>query len=381
MFIEPGPAVSSAHISCLRGEANISFDQLGNPVETHWCGTTETNKAVIAPDVLFGDIHCHSMYSDGLRTPEDCYQFARDVIGLDFCAVTDHVVQMSDEEWALTLEANRRFHRDGEFITLNGYELNYPGIGDKNLYYPGKEGPLLRDRHWGTEELIDPHTHVPQWLEAGAIMMSHLHAGNLTKFYVPELCRLVEIYSNWGCCERYGARPIFIPSLRQNFRGQWAQDALKAGWHIAFTGNSDDHMARPGWSGWHRVERVYHGGLTAVYAEEPTRKGIFEGLKNRRTYATSGSRIRIEAELNGYAPGSVDVPGGECCIRLAVAAASRIQSIKLIQHGGSVACVHPEYAVCQGELRCAGLSGPCYLRIQEQSGHQAWTSPWYLTNE
>ena len=377
MLMEPGPAVSAAHISSLRGHAEITFDQLGNPVETQWSGTAKDTESSIAPGVLFGDMHCHSMYSDGLWTPEDCYRFARDVIGLDFCAVTDHVVQMSDDEWQRTMEANRLFHKDGEFLTLNGYELNYPGIGDKNLYYPGEEGPLLRDRHWGTEELIDPHTHVERWLENGAIMMSHLHAGNLTKFYVPELCRLVEIYSNWGCCECQGAHPTFIPSLRQDFRGQWAQDALAAGWHIAFTGNSDDHMARPGWSGWHRVERVYRGGLTAVYTDEPTRKGLFDALKNRRTYATSGSRIRVEADMNGFLPGSKIASAGEYCIRLSVSDPSPILSIELISGGQILSSIQPQAGSWQGELRLSSLPGPCYLRIRQQSGHTAWTSPWY----
>lgn len=377
VFVTPGPAVRCAHISSLRGQAEITFDHLDNPVETRWIGTTEQAEQ---PPVLFGDIHCHSMYSDGLWEPEDCYRFARDVIGLDFCAVTDHVVQMSDEEWERTLETNRRWNRDGQFITLNGYELNYPGIGDKNLYYPGEDSPLLRDRHWGTEELIDPYTHVPRWLAEGAVMMAHLHAGNLTKFYVPELCRLVEIYSNWGCCECEGAQPAFIPSLRQDFRGQWAQDALTAGWRIGFTGNSDDHMARPGWSGWHRVERVYHGGLTAVRTASSTRSGIFEALKDRRTYATSGARILIDAELNGAPMGSTVVAGPESCIRLAVNAAAPILSIELISHGKTISCIHPQGAAWQGELLCSGLTGPCYLRIRRQDGHQAWTSPWYLEN-
>lgn len=378
IIVLPGEVVSTKHIECLRGTADITLDRQGNPIQTVWGPKTSPYHCKSGHQICFGDIHCHSEYSDGLWTPNDCYSFARDTIGLDFCAVTDHVVQMSDDEWEKTIDTNRKWHEDGKFITLVGYELNYPGIGDKNIYYPGESGLLLRDRVWETGEPIDPHSHVKNWLSQGAIMMAHLHAGNLSKFYVPELCRLVEIYSNWGNCERFGAQPTFIPSLRQNFDGQWAANALDLGWKIAFTGNSDDHMARPGWSGWHRVERVYHGGLTAVYTSEPTRKGIFEALKERHTYATSGTRIIVEATMNGKLPGTEFVPTGDLCISYYLKDVCQIEKIELIHNGGTVQTRVVNGNEAAGEFLCAQNDGNYYLRITQLNGHHAWTSPWYV---
>ena len=380
IIVTPGPVVETKEIDTIRGTATVSFDKKGNPVSTTWQNKTNHHFCKTGHQICFGDIHCHSMYSDGLWSPDECYRFAKEVIGLDFCAVTDHVVQMSDDEWNETLEINKKWHCDGSFVTLVGYELNYPGIGDKNIYYPGDSGLLLRDREWGTENLIDPHSHVDTWLNQGAIMMSHLHAGNLSKFYVPELCKLVEIYSNWGNCEQKGAKPTFIPSLRTNFDGQWATNALEYGWKIAFTGNSDDHMARPGWSGWHRIERVYHGGLTAVYTTEPTRKGIFHALKNRHTYATSGSRIIVEATMNGALPGSELTSTELLNISYYLKDSSPIEKIELVHNGKTVQTKMVNGTEASGDFVYEPNNGSYYLRVTQLNGHHAWTSPWYLNN-
>lgn len=380
LIVRSGKAVRELSTKCLRGEASVSFDLHDNPVRINWNRKTKPDRTEDGRYILWGDMHCHSSFSDGIGTPDECYRFARESAALDFCAVTDHVVQMSDEEWERTIEANRDWHEEGRFLTLLGYELNYPGIGDKNIYYPSEEGLLLRDTVWRTNEKIHPHTHVKQWLEQGAIMMSHLHAGGLPGFYIPGFCCLVELYSNWGNCERSGALPTFIPSLRRDFKGQWASDALSLGWKVGFTANSDDHMAMPGWSGWHRVERVYHSGLTAVYAKEPTRESLFVSLRNRQTYATSGKRIILDAHMNGELPGS-EIPVDEKAeIDMRVVGTTTIKSIELISKNGIEVLLHPNTAYWFGDLTIQPTDGPYYIRITQKDGHHAWTSPWYVEN-
>jgi len=65
---------------------------------------------------------------------------------------------------------------------------------------------------------------------------------------------------------------------------------LKKGHKFGFIGASDDHRYIPG-----------HGGaLTGIYAKELTRQGLFEALKARRNFATTGSRIIIEFRVSGH---------------------------------------------------------------------------------
>ncbi|MET0552068.1 MAG: hypothetical protein ABW221_03460, partial [Vicinamibacteria bacterium] len=54
-----------------------------------------------------GQLHAHTSYSDGLLTPADAYAAAR-AQGLDFFAVTDHLEQLDDAEWAATRAAAAR---------------------------------------------------------------------------------------------------------------------------------------------------------------------------------------------------------------------------------------------------------------------------------
>jgi hypothetical protein len=57
-----------------------------------WFRTTDRRVIVV------GDLHGHT-FSDGRGTVETVYDFAENVAGLDFCAVTDHDFQIVDWMW------------------------------------------------------------------------------------------------------------------------------------------------------------------------------------------------------------------------------------------------------------------------------------------
>jgi len=111
--------------------------------------------------------------------------------------------------------------------------------------------------------------------------------------------------------------------------GSFARDGLKLGLElekelgfnplqIGFIGSTDTHNATPGdTEEWdyrgksafkdasavkrllkrkfgHAVPITHNpGGLAAIWAEENTRDALFDGLRNKETYATSGTRIRL----------------------------------------------------------------------------------------
>ena len=97
----------------------------------------------------------------------------------------------------------------------------------------------------------------------------------------PQLARprtgtLIEVYSEWGEFEWF------------------LREALEKGYQVGFTAGSDDHKGRPGAAPPGSGSFGVYGGLTCIYASELTREGLWEALKARRCYGTTGQRILLD---------------------------------------------------------------------------------------
>ena len=102
----------------------------------------------------------------------------------------------------------------------------------------------------------------------------------------PEFERLVEVYSEWGEFE------WFL---------KWA---LENDYRVGFTAGSDDHKGRPGAAYPGSGSFGVYGGLTCVFATELTRRGLWQALKARRCYGTTGQRIPVNVNADGHPMGS-----------------------------------------------------------------------------
>jgi hypothetical protein len=147
----------------------------------------------------------------------------------------------------------------------------------------------------------------------------------------PKLRPLIEIYSHHGLSEYYAPQhPLSYKVLHKAGRQElasgphYAQDAWAAGEILGVIASSDDHSARPG---------LPFKGLAAVYAQELTRDAIFDALKNQRTYGTTGQRILLQFEINGYMMGSriVMARGRHPEIRVAVGGTDDLDFIEVLR--------------------------------------------------
>nr|MBC8492180.1 DUF3604 domain-containing protein [Chloroflexota bacterium] len=107
-----------------------------------------------------------------------------------------------------------------------------------------------------------------------------------------EVMPLVEVFSTHGNSEYYDCPRHVLWQAR----GQSVVDALLRGFRLGFIGSSDYHEVLTGHllriqdtprtiNNQHMQARC---GLAAVRANALTRTGLFEAMKARRTYATSG---------------------------------------------------------------------------------------------
>ncbi len=336
----------------------------------------------VAPNLLWADLHGHSHVSDGTGTPDDYFRYARDVAGLDAAALTDHdhwgmpFLDESEEIWAGIQQSVQRFHEPGVFVSLLGYEWTSWIYGHRHVLYFQDEGEI----HSSAEEATDHPTELWDALRGQAAMtFAHHSAGApvATDWRIPpdaELEPLVEIASVHGSSESNDT-PGRVQGAQE---GNFVRDALGRGYPLGFVASGDSHDGHPGLT--HLASG--RGGVAAILSQTKTREGLLSALRARRTYATNGPRILLHATLDGF-PVGADVPAAsEHRLKIKVASTTQLQAIEVVQDGEVVASLLEEASeavsletILPGS---ADTTSYLYLRVRQEGGGAAWTSPFFL---
>jgi len=351
---------------------------------------------------FWGDIHIHTKLSgDGQGTRP--YEYARDVSGLDFAATADHWETLGEPGCEILLEWARRAHKPGRFVTILADERNPAALtGHHNLYFRDEETYLehrCANRQNAADidlESLDPeramliphHTGIA-W---GALVRGDSGAAVRIDSQDRGLRPSIEIYSHHGQSEHYAPQHILSyefnrmrnPERRANTSMPgpfYAEDWWKAGRRVGVIASSDEHSGRGG---------LRHGGIAAVWAAGLTREAVFDAIKARRSYATTGERILVDFTVAGEAMGgAVKAPEGEKAeIRLAVWGTDTLLRVEILRYRFGVdedfhtvlsESPRPEttdaaYEI-HDEIKC-----PCvyYARVVQEPLEwpaMAWTSP------
>lgn len=279
--------------------------------------------------VFWGDIHVHTTMSNcwlwSCKEPELCYAYARDITHLDFAAAADHLRGIASEEgrWERLRQLVEHYDAPGAFVPLLAFESSHAkGFGgDNNVYFRDKSAPyfwLDRDDMRG----IEPRVHLRelwQWLDSlGQPYMTIPHhtaraAKNRTfdePYYDARREPLFEIYSGWGSSEM--PPPNGFPLAGGNSDEQaYFVDAIRNGCRYGVIASSDDHSTLPGGQHRHRgaplgcktLTGTHHQGLAAVRATSLTRESLWDGMRARRTYATTLARTLVDMRIGDASMG------------------------------------------------------------------------------
>ncbi len=281
----------------------------------------------------WGDLHGQSEETVGTNPVASYFRFARESALIDFAGHQGNDFQITAAVWdEIKAQANGQ-NENGRFVAYVGWEWsgNTPVGGDHNVYYLDDDGPLHRSSHVLIPDKSDIDTdclHVTDLYQAlkGKRAMLVPHVGgryaNL-EWHDPELEPVIEVYSEWGEFE------WFL---------KWA---LEQGYQVGFTAGSDDHKGRPGaaWSG--SGSFGVYGGLTCIYAEELTRQGLWDALKARRCYGTSGARILVDVRAGDHPMGAAFESSGAPAIDVEVVGTAPIERIDLFR-GTQIVRTWPE---------------------------------------
>ena len=267
--------------------------------------------------VYWGETHGHTGFAEGQGSPDGYYRFGRDVARLDFLSLSEHDIWMDDFEWQTLQELVEKYHVDGKFTAILGFEWTsrLPYGGHHNVFFrnppgrlrvPNQTAPLLDELYEGLHRdnsaddvLVIPHAHQPgDWTNSDGSVE-----------------RLVEIQSGHGTFDWFGNK------------------YLANGFRVGFVGASDNHVGHPGYSG---MTNRQLGGLAAVLADENTADAIFDGLRSRATYATTGERILVDATLNGVGMGQEQAQSANRTIECTVNGTAPIDTIDVVKNGNVV---------------------------------------------
>ena len=235
----------------------------------------------------WGDLHGQSGESIGIGTSYSYFDFARNKAFLDLTSHQANDFQVNNKFWAYLNELAAEFLEEGRFVTFPGYEWsgNTAVGGDRNVYFRTEGRQIHRSSHALLPERHDLDTDAPNvnllfeaLKDEDCVVYAHVGGryADIKYGHDPKLERSMEIHSAWGTFE-------------------WLlTDGFPLGHRSGVVCNSDGHKGRPGASYPGASMFGAYGGLTCFYAKELTRDGIFECLRKRHHYGTTGTRLHLD---------------------------------------------------------------------------------------
>jgi len=286
---------------------------LSNPIRCH-----ESQPAV---RLYWGDLHGQTEETVGTGSIDDYLDYARHCAAVDATGHQGNDFQITAEVYERIQSALATANEPGRFVTLHGYEWsgNTPAGGDRNIYYLNG-GPIHRSSHTLIDDRSDASTdrypadrlHATFSGRDDVLSVPHIggrHA-NLD-YHDAALEPVIEIASQWG-------------------RFEWfARDALQRGLKVGFIGGSDDHSGRPGWSAATVAHHGVRGGLTAFLASDLTRENLWDALRSRRCYGTTGERIILDVTVDGQPMGSEFTTNAAPLVRCHVVGTADLETIEV----------------------------------------------------
>ncbi|MCX7017780.1 MAG: CehA/McbA family metallohydrolase [bacterium] len=333
----------------------------------------------------FGDLHGHTSLSDGTGEIDEYYLMRRDEYAMDFASLTDHDTfvgsSLHPSEWEQIKEITEHFNEPGRFATLFGYEwttLRTPkGSGHMCVYSTKRDMPLM--------DHTDPEFENAAKLTArakqlGCICIPH-HigwTGVVWEQFDPAVVPVAEIVSVHGAYEFMGNRPI---AHRGGIKGCFIQDGLARGLRFGLIGGTDCHGLL--WQHgvcWKRDP--FAAGLACVLAPELSRESVFDAIRNRRCYATSGVRMRMVFEINGRVMGETFESADPHSILIEFDSESPVQWIELVRNNATLHSFGAEGH--RSTFRWEDKNPPpgtsvYFARITCRDGNMAWSSPIWVT--
>ncbi len=361
--------------------------------------------------LYWGVLHGEWDRADSAENIESYLRYARDEKALQFISSSnfDAEEETSNDVWKLVSQQIAEFNEDDRFVALLGFQwFGEPKTeGLRHFIYSKDSKPILRRKDTKSNSLKKIYkTSNPK--EMIAIPTFTMGKTTLYDFedFSPEYERVAEIYNSWGsseCAAKAGNISPIAGSgkncIAESAEGS-LQKALNAGCRFGFVAGGHDD--RGPYSQLFDSEQVqYPAGMTAILAKEHSRSSLIDALQNRSCYATTGEKIILGFHIAQFGMGSeIDTktrPGLEYNRHISGYAIGTkpIAQATLIRNGTDWSTLEVKNGIVEFEVDDGELLGQIalnpkkegvtpfvyyYLRIVQEDGHIAWSSPIWVTH-
>jgi len=246
----------------------------------------------------WADLHGQSEETIGTNSARELIEFARDRAFLDVMSHQGNDFQITTPFWEELNRLTAEYNKDGEFIIFPGYEWSgNTGLGgDRNVMFKHEGRQIHRSHHALVQDLGDAQTDANSagdlfkaLADEDCVVFAHIGGryADIAIAHDARIERSVEVHSDWGTFE-------------------WLlEDAFKQGYRVGVLANSDGHKGRHGAS--HPGASLFgaYGGLSCLLAKDLTRDALFDALRRRHHYATTGTRAYLDTRVRFDSPAAL----------------------------------------------------------------------------
>ena len=315
--------------------------------------------------LVWGDMHGHTE-NDGIGSFDMFYAHGLFVTDMDFVASANHDFTpdfLTQSEWAQIQALAGVYNRLPGRVAFSGWEWTTMAQdergGHRAMYFLNDDGPLYRSTTASSNTVWKLFS-----LLRGQQVILQPHHNDWTG-YDPELQPVFEITSAW----RQPREETTEFKSEGPVSAVW--EALERGYRIGFVGSGDSHWLGTG----------EDFGITGAYVEQFTREGVFEAIRGKRVFASTGARILIDFRVNGAFMGSQLKAEGAVRVDVDVTGDAELATLEIVKdhrvihaaEGGGLR-EHFRYIDYAGP-RPDGKASYYYLRVKQTDGMSAWTSP------
>lgn len=258
--------------------------------DAHGDELARSNPLVVRDGALqgfWGDLHGQSGETVGINPIREYFEFGRDLAMLDVMGHQANDFQIKNAFWDQINEVTAEFDAPGQFVAFPGYEWsgNTPTGGDHNVFFRHEGRKMRRSSHallLDRSDIADDANTTEALFDAlkdeDCVLYAHVggRPANIAQADGGALRTALEVHSDWGTFEWIMA------------------DSFELGYRHGLVCNSDGHKGRPGASHPGASSFGALGGLTCFLATELSRDGIFDAMRRRHHYGTTGGRLHMD---------------------------------------------------------------------------------------